>query len=329
MADAMLPKIIFAPAISVIGANENRRAQKWVDNLLYNAIDIFAADLLPFSTIIDSIIRAVGHAWIVATRPGGAFMPIRDVSFADIHKTKHWIFARCSDGGLHPIDLLCDGNPGIEELIEVGGQQLASFCILIKPPERSRTDRLISSAAKTNDDVPAIQFECGLADCKSATFDLEEFREFIVENGLFAARNAGREAEEHRRVRGIGEMARGLGAMKRRHRLHIGRGSCKKRVKSTRIQSDEKNAVRMNFHDGFRYLASARTITSLVSGLWQVAVHWAAPVLCASGLVEEVFRTKVWQIHGKRETVKRNNAGELLQPLRRRDVFALLGAAVG
>jgi hypothetical protein len=85
----------------------------------------------------------------------------------------------------------------------------------------------------------------------------------------------------------------------------------------------------MNFHDGFRYLASARTITSLVSGLWQVAVHWAAPVLCASGLVEEVFRTKVWQIHGKRETVKRNNAGELLQPLRRRDVFALLGAAVG
>ena len=88
MADAMLPKIIFAPAISVIRANENRRAEKRVDNVLDYAINIFAAAFLPLSTIIDPIFRAVWHTWIVARRPRGAFMPVRDVCFADIQKTK-------------------------------------------------------------------------------------------------------------------------------------------------------------------------------------------------------------------------------------------------
>lgn len=244
MADAVLPEAVLAPAIAVVAAEQDRAVRKRLQQGGEAPVHEFEAGALAGAARLGAVGALEGLAGVVGPVPGGARVPVGHVGLADIEEAED--VAGMAQPGLQPGELPVEapGVAGIEEGAEGLGEVAARGGGGIEPADRAGAEGPEPLAGETLDDVAAAELIALRALARVAAADeLEQLAEFRVQHRLAQMREAGGEADEHRRVRAVGVVARCLRLVQRADRLQGGGAGLREGVVAAGIQRDEEDAV--------------------------------------------------------------------------------------
>src|SRR6266542_871511 len=215
--DAVLPQAVLAPAVAVVGAEDDRRAGKRGENRRDLAVDPFDARDLA-APRLDRVVVA------------------RERS-----ARKRRLPRRASE---QPRALLVEASDAsrIEELIEIAGENASRLGLGIEPLYRAGTERAVALALESADDRTAFEREqrrrvTGM----TLGIEPEHLRVLRVDVRLAPLRLARRESHEERSVCAEREMRRRPRTHKLAERAQVRRAGRDERVVAARVERDEQH----------------------------------------------------------------------------------------
>ncbi len=227
--NAVAPQTILAPGVAVIAAHQDCRAGERRQQAADQAVDVFHAPGLPpptFRRVVPDFPERHAGA---GSFPRRARVVVGHVRFTDVHENKRrpprlagrQLFLQPRQLAVESVKL-----PRKEKPLEVADEVAACLRLGVEPGHRPGADGPVAQTFESVDDVAARQVEGILAMAPvGPAGHPEDLAKLRVDERLGPETVPGREADEHRQVRPVGEV---------RGRLRPVQGSDRPQVRQVR-----------------------------------------------------------------------------------------------
>ena len=178
MADAVLPKSVFSPAIAMVGAHQHRAIGESLQQRTQLLIHPGKTDTLTAGTFgRATALTTKWHTWAGPTRPRRTFVPIGHVGLTHIQKYKERLTCRrLGQTLIDPGELLSEA-PGVACKLKVfkGGAQYGTRgrCV-IEPVHGPTANGAITTLAEAFDDVGTTKAKAAFSILTGMAFGLSQ-----------------------------------------------------------------------------------------------------------------------------------------------------------